>query len=328
MKKLLFILAVTALMGIGLSQNKAEAVNVEFAFVEFYDWGRNYAFFTDNVHNLAHTNGDHFDVLDANPSFLGGVPGFPADTTLDIEIPVSTAGGAVTFADTFEDTWAIGLIDNIKITGGATIYDSSAPGAKELTFMASGFDDNIIIEPTLSEVRVFSLGGSIQIYKDGAKNFDSSLGMAGRTGFESFLTVTDGSLWLDMDARADATAIPGFTHTLDGSFTFTSAIGFGQGDSDVLMDVVGGSQALVYDTNTKPLGTDMVVSLEVLLNISPDVGGVSDGHLASNAFPFRGGGSAEADVIPEPTTVALLGIGLLGMIGVAGRKRLKLRKNQ
>ncbi|GHF99165.1 PEP-CTERM sorting domain-containing protein [Thalassotalea marina] len=107
-------------------------------------------------------------------------------------------------------------------------------------------------------------------------------------------TASEGNLWLQL---AGATNLTGFgTNLGTGSDTGTGAIN---------LDVVGGLAASNFDTNMEAGGSDLILSS----SFQP---GGPNGLL-------KGGFELTGNSIPEPTSIALLGLGLLGF--AAARKR-------
>ena len=122
---------------------------------------------------------------------------------------------------------------------------------------------------------------------------------------------TDGNLWLSLAGTPDVT---GVTLTAFSSTVFepgpppTSSV---QVTGIGYLDVVGGSAASFFDTNTQALGSDASFN--------------SGGKLGPNgtAWAFKGSAAVAGfatNTVPEPGTLALLGAGL---VGVSLRRRAK-----
>jgi len=78
-----------------------------------------------------------------------------------------------------------------------------------------------------------------------------------------------------------------------------------------LLDVIGGNAKLHFDTNTRSQGADMFFS-----------GGLSFQHTPGSILDMSGTFSLSGDsVVSAPSSLAVLGLGLLGLAGVARRKK-------
>ena len=85
--------------------------------------------------------------------------------------------------------------------------------------------------------------------------------------------------------------------------TFTTTNTIGSIGGFTYLDVVGGLVASNFDTNTLLGGTD-----------------ISFGGISLNTATGIGGGAFAGNSIPEPTSLAIFGLGLLGLAGAARRK--------
>lgn len=117
------------------------------------------------------------------------------------------------------------------------------------------------------------------------------------------LSVTDGTLWL-------ALSIDGLL-TGDGTDIGT---GSDKGEGKGNLNVDGGFAAAYFDTNGEVGGTDF--SFTSSFQAIFDATGAPTGYLSGD-FQLSG---ESTRVIPEPSTIALLGLGLLGFAGARRRK--------
>lgn len=283
MKKLLLLVA-TLLLVLGLSN--AYAIPVTLDVNKLYDWGRLYSY-SGGV-------GGTYTPTNVNPAPWGTNPAGGYTITAD------TLGNA----DGAEDTWGIGSVSRIEeILTGNPIFQSS--GAQELTFMFYGFDDDGLTSPdAFGDTTILSKLGHIAVYLDTTPDFDGTLGTGGRAGVSAYSGVTDGLLVLDL------APVP-FTlggHTLSSGFDFLT----NSGNGAMYLATTGlGAWDSVYDTNTQLYGSDLSFTFTVRNNSNPAVGN----------WVVRGDAGGEGNVIPEPTTMLLFGVGMLGL-GAIRKKRV------
>ena len=283
MKKVLLILAVMLLLGTA----NAHASPVEMDLVDLYDWGRLYDF---NISTNA------WDPITQNPY----------DLTLGTSIP---AGSTIGYADGLEDSWGIAQVDQILLgSGGPSIFDKDLPGSPEITIFFWGFDDDYMGFPdALNKVSIGSVGGRVEVWQDVSPDYNPALGIAGRSlpaDGSHYDTVTDdGTLLLDLVPVAQNA----FGHTLVSDFNFNTFTGGG----DMFLNIAGGTWASAYDTNTQLFGSDLLFSYEVRDNVGPIVAN----------WTVKGGGSVYGDVIPEPASMTMFGIGLMGLVGALKKKK-------
>jgi hypothetical protein len=288
MKKVLLVAMLLLAVGIG----NAYAVPVTLNVDELYDWGRLYSFQA----NGAGIADDTYTTINSNPAYFG----VGGDTAVGTVVPANTVGTA----DGQEDTWGIGSVASIKtIPANDPIFLRS--GSEELTFIFYGFDDDYLASPNiLGDTQILSKLGHIAVYLDGTPDFDGTLGTAGRTSLTGYTGATEGLLVLDL-APAD---LSGLGHTLSSNFDFITSTGAGA----MYLNTTGlGAWDNLYDTNTQLFGSDFSFSFTVRPNSAPNVGD----------WVVRGDAGGEGNVIPEPASMILMGIGL------AGAARRLRRKN-
>ena len=173
-----------------------------------------------------------------------------------------------------------------KITTLNSSTDNSASFCVgcELTYTFSMVLSNATLLDALTNSYSFSFSDiAISVWVDNTPDF------AGTS-----TSASDGLLWLALAGNGNVTG-------LGTNILTASATGTGTG----LLDVVGGLAADNFDTNTKANGSDMVLSS----SFQP---------LASNPGMLTGNIQLTGNSIPEPGSLALAGLGLLGL---ASRRR-------
>jgi len=146
--------------------------------------------------------------------------------------------------------------------------------------------------------------GSSITYNGGGIDFYVSQGSVIDTGNLATLTpaaTTPGVgdvLWLSTTFSTD------FLGTVQGNFLNLSGLGF--------LDVTGGAAGGNFNTNTLLDATGDVADIGFTTSFSINVSQLS----------ADGNGNFQGDTIPEPASLALIGLGLLGA-GIASRKKAK-----
>ena len=189
-----------------------------------------------------------------------------------------------------------------KVTGINNTFESTfCPSGCELTFEFGGYEVTSVIANGNDTLLGFT-GGWINFYVDSATAYDAN----------SKATAIDGGTpWLSLAAHETLSTTHGIMTSLNATLSSFGA-GVDAGIGAGLLDVVGGEAADNFDTNTRTDGADWVFSS----SFQPIGNTTADGFELFGTADFRG------DSIPEPSSLALLGLGMLGL-GFGARRKLK-----
>lgn len=185
---------------------------------------------------------------------------------------------------------------NITILNN-TIQTSFCPGC-ELTIQYSGYTPiggNFVPGITGGGSQIQYTGGLFNIFVDHSPETNAGTNM-------TFANTGDGVLWLSLAGHAIGESLI----TLTGTNYFPALL---QGGG--LLDVTGGLAAGNVNTNTMFDGADLQFSSTFTRFPS------------ESPLYATGSGTFDGDSIPEPESLALVGLGLLGMAAIRRRKAVK-----
>ncbi|KGJ97327.1 PEP-CTERM sorting domain-containing protein [Colwellia psychrerythraea] len=227
---------------------------------------------------------------DASQIQSGGITWDPDYTSFDTDFfaaakykqyYVASGNGSLPAGTIFDNTADLAIGD--KVQGFGVINELNGQNAGQYCVTCT--------QLTFSYTDFFvtaTTGAGAPLFTGGTAGFYVNDGAA-LNGSSTYADASNGTLWLDLVSSSAA-------HDFDnGSVVDTT---------NTYLDVVGGLVASNFDTNTLDFGADLAFSGSIHGASTSQVG---TAHFVGNS-------------IPEPTSLAIFGLGLLGLAGAARRK--------
>lgn len=208
----------------------------------------------------------------------------------------------------------IGEITTVQTVPGAITTWSHGQNGVELTYAFGGYTVEAIVPGLVPGTgTILFSGGNAQFYVDPSQDFTESSGLVA-----DLASATNGTLWLDVVSHSSTTcgalgitcfSGPSTPITLTSTVNSTTLAGVTAGSGTQEFDVVGGLAGFNFNSNGLISGADIQANFSF-----------SDVGASATDFDLFGSVDARGLAIPEPTTLALFGAGLLGL-GFIKRRR-------